>query len=78
MEAGGDKVEYFGRDGGKAIMTGNAWAIQDNNTMRGNRVTVYLDDSRNLAIKPEPTPKPEASNVEVFEREKDSEGGNFN
>ena len=72
MEAGGDKIEYFGRDGGKAILTGNAWAIQDNNTMRGNRVTVYLDDSRNLAIKPEPTPKPE--NVEVFENEKNSGG----
>mgnify|MGYP002622221120 CR=1 FL=1 len=72
MEAGGDKVEYFGRDGGKAIMTGNAWAIQENNTMRGNRITVYLDDSRNLSVRPEPTLKPAESNVEVFEREKTS------
>ena len=79
MEAGGDKVEYFGKNGGKAVMTGNAWAIQDNNTMRGNRITVYLDDSQNLNVKPEPTPKSEelsAQEVEVFEREKNSGGTN--
>ena len=85
MEAGGDKIEYFGKDGGKAVLTGNAWAIQDNNTMRGNRVTVYLSDSKNLTIKPEPTPPPKqevsaptVEEFEVFEKEKKSKGDNEN
>ena len=55
-------------------MTGNAWAIQENNTMRGNRLTVYLADDRNLKIKPEPAePKvtePKVEEFEVFEKEK--------
>lgn len=53
MEAGGDRIEYFAKDSGKAILTGNAWAIQRNNTMRGNRLTVYLADNKDLKIKPE-------------------------
>lgn len=76
MEAGGDRIEYFGKDGGKAIITGNAWAIQENNTMRGNRLTVYLADDKNLKIKPTPqkltAPKAEEFDVfneEVFSRE---------
>ena len=48
LEAGGDQVDYFGKDAGKAILSGNAWAIQDNNTIRGNRLTVYLADDGNL------------------------------
>ena len=80
MEAGGDKIEYFGKEGGKAILTGNAWAIQENNTMRGNRLTIYLADDRNLKVKPLPSPKdnqptqkitaPSVEEFEVFEREK--------
>lgn len=72
MEAGGDKVEYFGKEGGKAILTGNAWAIQDNNTMRGNRLTVYLSDDKKLTVKPDES-KPSAPKVEefdVFQKEK--------
>jgi len=76
MEAGGDRMEYFGKDGGKAIITGNAWAVQENNTMRGNRLTVYLADDKNLAVKPTPaTPKvtaPKVEEFEVFQREKES------
>lgn len=76
MEAGGDRMEYFGKDGGKAIITGNAWAVQENNTMRGNRLTVYLGDDKNLAVKPTPaTPKvtaPKVEEFEVFQREKES------
>ena len=48
LEAGGDQVDYFGKDAGKAILSGNAWAIQDNNTIRGNRLTVYLADDGKL------------------------------
>lgn len=52
MEAGGDRVDYFGKEQGKAILTGNAWAIQENNTIRGNRLTVYLADDKNIKVKP--------------------------
>ena len=48
MEAGGDQVDYDGKDAGKAVLSGNAWAYQDNNTIRGNRLTVYLADDGNL------------------------------
>lgn len=48
MEAGGDEVDYSGKDAGKAVLSGNAWAIQGNNTIRGNRLTVYLADDGNL------------------------------
>ena len=42
LEAWGDRVDYFGKEQGKAILTGHAWAIQENNTVRGNRLTIYL------------------------------------
>ena len=48
LEAGGDQVDYSGKEEGKAVLSGNAWAIQDNNTIRGNRLTVYLADDENL------------------------------
>lgn len=68
MEAGGDQVDYYGKDAGKAILSGNAWAFQDNNTIRGNRLTVYMADDGNLkatdSSKPkfEMPPAPEFSN----------------
>ena len=52
LEAGGDQIDYSGRDQGRAILSGNAWAIQDNNTIRGNRMTVYLADDGNLRATP--------------------------
>ena len=48
MEAGGDQVDYSGKEEGKAVLSGNAWAYQNNNTIRGNRLTVYLADDGNL------------------------------
>ena len=48
LEAGGDQVDYDGKQEGKAVLSGNAWAIQNNNTIRGNRLTVYLADDGNL------------------------------
>ena len=66
MEAGGDQVDYYGKDSGKAILSGNAWAFQDNNTIRGNRLTVYMADDGNLKAQPSPKlempPAPEFSN----------------
>ena len=52
LEAGGDKVDYDGKQEGKAVLSGNAWAIQDNNTIRGNRLTVYLADDGTLKAEP--------------------------
>ena len=50
LEAGGDKVDYSGKEEGKAVLSGNAWAFQDNNTIRGNRLTVYLADDDKLKV----------------------------
>ena len=52
LEAGGDKVDYDGLQEGKAVVSGNAWAIQNNNTIRGNRLTVYLADDGTLKAEP--------------------------
>ncbi|MBQ4403872.1 MAG: organic solvent tolerance protein OstA [Selenomonadaceae bacterium] len=52
LEAGGDQVDYDGKQEGKAVVSGNAWAIQDNNTIRGNRLTVYLADDGTLKAEP--------------------------
>ena len=57
MEAGGDQVDYFGKEEGKAVLTGNAWAIQDNNTMRGNRMTVFMADDGKLKATPDSQPQ---------------------
>ena len=74
MEAGGDEVDYSGKDAGKAVLSGNAWAYQDNNTIRGNRLTVYLADDGNL--KADATPKfemPPMPNAEkIFDKEKET------
>ena len=71
MEAGGDQVDYDGKDAGKAVLSGNAWAIQNNNTIRGNRLTVYLADDGTL--KAETTPKfempPMPTADKVFDKE---------
>ena len=53
LEAGGDQADYFGKDAGRAVLSGNAWAIQDNNTIRGSRLTVYMADDGNLKAAPE-------------------------
>ena len=74
MEAGGDEVDYSGKDAGKAVLSGNAWAYQDNNTIRGNRLTVYLADDGNLkadaAPKFEMPPMPTAD--KIFDKEKET------
>ena len=44
FEGGGDEAEYFGEESGKVVLTGNAWAIQDNNRLKSQRLTVYLDE----------------------------------
>ena len=50
IEAGGDRFEYYGQADPKAIITGNAWALQDNNTMHSNRMTIYLANNGQAAV----------------------------
>ena len=67
MEAGGDKADYFGKENGKLILTGNAWVIQENNTVRGNKLTVYMEDNKKLQVKPAQQKNSEQSTDKPFE-----------
>ena len=50
LEAGGDQLDYFGKEQGKAVLTGNAWAIQDNNTLNSGRLTIYIANDGNAKV----------------------------
>lgn len=52
LEAGGDRIDYYAAENGKAVLSGNAWAIQENNRLKGNRVTVYLADEPKKPAQP--------------------------
>ena len=72
LEAGGDRIDYYAAENGKAVLSGNAWAIQENNRLKGNRVTVYLADEPKKPAQPsDAKPKadiPEAQlNIRPFE-----------
>ena len=79
LEAGGDRVDYYANENGKAILSGNAWAIQDNNRIKGNRLTVYLTDTKKeknteeknpfADKKKKPQEKPEATVVQPFKNQ---------
>ena len=45
------KTQTEGKEQGKAVITGNAWAVQENNTMRSNRMTIYLADDGSAKVK---------------------------
>ncbi|WP_232219182.1 LptA/OstA family protein [Anaerovibrio sp. RM50] len=51
MEAGGDQVDYWGKEKGKAVITGNAWAVKDNNTLKSKKLTVYLAEDGTASVK---------------------------
>lgn len=42
LDAVGEQATYYGKDDGKVILTGNAVATQNNNTLRSNKLTIYL------------------------------------
>ena len=42
LEATADNAAYYGEEKGKVILSGNATAMQDNNILRGNTLTLYL------------------------------------
>ncbi len=45
LDAVSDHAVYYGKKGeGRAVLTGNARAVQDGNTLTGNTLTIYLDD----------------------------------
>lgn len=42
LDATADRAVYYGEEKGKVVLEGNAVAVQDNNTLRGNTLTLYL------------------------------------
>lgn len=50
FEGGGDVAEYFGAES-KALLIGNAWAVQDNHTLRSHKLTVLLDKQHNVQVR---------------------------
>jgi len=50
MEAGGDRLDYYGKTEKKAVLTGHAWAYRNNDSLRGNRLTVYLADEEKPVV----------------------------
>lgn len=51
MEAGGDNADYVGKEQGRVVLTGNAWAVQENHTMKSNKLTLYLDTNGRAKVK---------------------------
>ena len=51
MEAGGDNADYVGKEQGRVVLTGNAWAVKENNTMKSNKLTLYLDPEGRAEVK---------------------------
>jgi lipopolysaccharide export system protein LptA len=51
FEGGGDTADYYG-NGEKpmAVLDGNAWAVQDNNTLHSGHLTVYLANNGAAAV----------------------------
>lgn len=46
LDATSDKVVYYGAKGetGRAVLSGNARAVQEGNVLVGNKLTIYLED----------------------------------
>lgn len=51
IEAGGDVADYQGKGNGKVVLTGNAWAIKENNRLKSNKLTLYLADMGEAAVR---------------------------
>ncbi len=51
FEGGGDTAEYFGQESGRVVLSGNAWGVQNNNTLRSERLTVYLNEKGQASMK---------------------------
>ncbi len=44
FEGGADEAEYFGKESGKIVLTGNAWAVKENHSLKSGRLTVFLNE----------------------------------
>jgi len=59
LDATGEVATYYGAEGqqGKIVLSGNAVAVQDGNTLRGKTLTLYLDDKpaaeKQVIVQPE-------------------------
>lgn len=59
LDATGEVATYYGGEGqqGKVVLSGNAVAVQDGNTLRGKTLTLYLDDKpaseKQVIVQPE-------------------------
>lgn len=51
IDAYSDKADYYGKQDAKVILSGHAVAMQDNNELRGERLTLYLGDDGKAAVK---------------------------
>ena len=51
IEAYSDNADYVSSADGRAVLTGNAVAMQDNNTIRGDTLTLYLGDNGQAGVK---------------------------
>lgn len=51
LEAGGEQMDYRGKDQGVVVVTGNAWAVQENNTLKSNHLTLYLAQDGQAKVK---------------------------
>ena len=56
LEAGGDRIDYYSTDTnavtsansrGLLVIEGNAWANQNNHTLRGNKLTLHIAENPN-------------------------------
>ncbi|MBP2632645.1 MAG: OstA family protein [Firmicutes bacterium] len=59
LDATGDVATYYGGEGqkGKIVLSGNAVAVQDGNTLRGKTLTLYMNDQsaaeKQVIVQPE-------------------------
>lgn len=59
LDATGDVATYYGGEGqqGKIVLSGNAVALQDGNTLRGKTLTLYMNDKpaaeKQVIVQPE-------------------------
>ncbi len=51
VDAYSDVADYYGKNDPRIILTGNAVAMQNNNELRGNKLTLYLGNDGKAAVK---------------------------
>ncbi|QIZ71645.1 LptA/OstA family protein [Oxynema aestuarii] len=49
MQATATQAQYFSRER-RIVLTGNAYVLQDNNSIRGEKITYLIDEGRFIAV----------------------------